>query len=677
MQTSTIFLIIGAAILALGVAVFQYFYKSKYRTKRNRIYALLRFLTVFGLLLLLINPKYKQVTYFTEKPALAVAVDNSASVAHLGYDERVRQAVVRFRESEQLNKAFDVTYFKFGTTTEPLDSLSFSEQQTNIAEVLISLETLYKNEVAPVVLLSDGNQTFGKNYTYTSQNSKQPIYALVAGDTIVYDDLKLGQINVNRYAYINNKFPVEIFATYNGTNDISTQLTIRSSGRTLHRETLNFSPSAASKVTNVLLPADVVGVRQFTVSLSAIASEKNTTNNTKNFAIEVIDQKTNVAIISDLVHPDIGALKKSIESNRLRSVTLLKPADAFGKLNDYQLVLMYQPNRNFKNLFEELDRLGKNSFIVTGKETDWRFLNGVQSIVKKEITGQKEDVLADLNLNFSSFLIDDLGFESFPPLENSFGEVMINGEVDVALNQRIGRVRTNDPLLLTADQAGRRSVFLLGSGVWRWRAQSFLDNKSFENFDNFVDKLVQYGASDKKKSRLDIDYSSFYYGNGDVKIYGQYFDKNYVFDARATLNMRVINKETKKVYAAPFLLQRNGYQIDLSNLEAGDYTFTVTAQDQGISRSGGFTIVPFEVEQQFLNADVTSLRNLVTNASGNMYTIDRTETLIDNLVADDRYRPIQKSSENVVPLIDWRWLLAALVALLSIEWFMRKYNGLT
>ncbi len=677
MQTSTLFLIIGAAILALGIAVFQYFYKSKYKTSRNKVYASLRFLTIFGLLLLLINPKYKQVTYFTEKPALAIAVDNSASIEHLGYDERVEGAVVRFRESEQLQEAFDVTFFKFGTTTEPLDSLSFSEKQTNIAEALSSLETLYKNEVAPVVLLSDGNQTFGKNYTYTSKNSKQPIYPLVAGDTVVYDDLKLGQINVNRYAYINNKFPVEIFATYNGTNEISTQLLIKSSGRTLHRETLNFSPNAASTVTNVLLPADVVGVRQFSVSLSPIDTEKNTTNNTKNFAIEVIDQKTNVAVVSDLIHPDLGALKKSIESNRLRSVTLLKPEEAFGKLNDYQLVLMYQPNRNFKNLFEELDRLGKNSFIVTGKETDWRFLNGIQTIIKKEITGQKEDVLADLNLNFSSFLIEDLGFENFPPLENSFGEVITNGEVDVALNQRIGRVRTNDPLLLAADQAGRRSVFLLGSGIWRWRAQSFLDKKSFEDFDNFVDKLVQYAASDKKKSRLDIDFNSFYYGNGDVKIYGQYFDKNYVFDARATLNMRVTNKETKNVYAAPFLLQRNGYQIDLSNLEAGDYSFTVTAQDQGISRGGVFTIVPFEVEQQFLNAAVTQLRELAANSGGNIYALDNTDALINELVSDDRYRPVQKSTENIVPLIDWRWLLAALVVLLAIEWFMRKYNGLT
>ena len=43
----------------------------------------------------------------------------------------------------------------------------------------------------------------------------------------------------------------------------------------------------------------------------------------KNFAVEVIDQKTNVAIVSDIIHPDMGALKKAIESNEQRTASIL------------------------------------------------------------------------------------------------------------------------------------------------------------------------------------------------------------------------------------------------------------------------------------------------------------------------------------------------------------------
>ncbi len=677
MTSTTLFLMIGACIIALAVAIFQYFYKAAYKTKRNKVYALLRFFTVFGLLVLLINPKYKQQTYYTEKPSLAIAIDNSASIQYLGYEDKVKDAWVRFRESNPLNDAFDIQYFKFGTQVTTLDSLDFAERQTNIASVFSSFTSLYRNEVAPVVLLSDGNQTFGEAFEYTSKNFAQNVYPVITGDTIVYDDLIVGQVNVNRYAYINNKFPVEVFTSYNGTREVSSRLTIRSGNTVVHQENLTFSDQNKSQIITALIPANSVGVRQYTIRLQPIENEINTKNNTKNFAVEVIDQKTNVLLVSDIVHPDLGMLKKSIESNRLRTVTFAKPNEAVGKLNEYQLVILYQPTGSFQPMYRELESLGKNSMTITGPKTDWNVLNQLQAGIFHEITTQDEEVQGVANPNFSTFVLNDLDFSNFPPLQTSFGDITLKTEADVALYQKIGTITTEAPLLVTTDQNGRRGVYLFGEGLWRWRAQSFVDTRSFEAFDNFVDNLIQYAASNKRKSRLNLEYDSFYYGNGSVKLYAQYFDKNYVFDNRAALTMRVVDKATEKVYEAPFLLQRNAYEIDLSNLVPGDYAFTVTVQDQGLARSGSFTIVPFEVEQQFLNADVTALSQVATNTDGALFDISNIDQLITSLVADTRYKPVQKSTENVVPLIDWKWLLAVLALLLAIEWFMRKYNGLT
>ncbi len=677
MTSTTLLLIIGAAIVALAVAVFQYFYKATYKTKRNKIYALFRFCTVFGLLLLLINPKYKQQTFYTEKPSLAVAIDNSASIRYLEYDTQVEDALVRFRESKNLNDAFDIQYFGFGTNVGTLDSLDFAERQTNIATVFSSFNSLYRNDVAPVILVSDGNQTFGEAFEYTSKNFNQNVYPVVVGDTLVYDDLIISQVNVNRYAYINNKFPVEVFTNYNGSNDVSSRITIRSGNTTVYQQNINFSNQKKSQIITALITANSVGVQQYTVSLQSIENEKNKNNNRKNFAVEIIDQKTNVLIVSDITHPDIGMLKKSIESNRLRTATFAKPAEAIGTLNEYQLVILYQPNGLFQPVYRELETLGKNSMTITGAKTDWNILNQLQTEVFHEVTAQDEDVQGISNPNFSTFVLNDLNFSDFPPLKTSFGDITLKTEADIALYQKIGAITTEAPLLATTDQNGRRGVYIFGEGLWRWRAQSYVDTRSFESFDNFIDNLIQYAASNKRKSRLNLDYDSFYYGNGSVKLYAQYFDKNYVFDNRAALTIKVINKETEDVYDAPFLLQRNAYEIDLSNLVPGDYSFTVTVQDQGLARSGSFTIVPFEVEQQFLNANVAALSQVATNTNGTQYIISNIDQLITSLVEDSRYRPVQKSTENVVPLIDWKWLLAVLALLLGIEWFMRKYNGLT
>ena len=87
----------------------------------------------------------------------------------------------------------------------------------------------------------------------------------------------------------------------------------------------------------------------YKATIVPIDNEKNTVNNSKFFAVEVIDQKTNVAIVSDFPHPDLGALKKSIESNEQRSATILKPKDYLSQKNDFQLVILYQPNIKFKS----------------------------------------------------------------------------------------------------------------------------------------------------------------------------------------------------------------------------------------------------------------------------------------------------------------------------------------
>lgn len=116
--------------------------------------------------------------------------------------------------------------------------------------------------------------------------------------------------------------------------------------------------------------------------------------------------------------------------------------------------------------------------------------------------------------------------------------------------------------------------------------------------------------------------------------------------------------------------------MDLSGLEAGDYAFTVKTSDGTISKSGELKILDYNVEQQFLNANVSKLENLASSSNGKPYFIDNTDSMINDLLSDSRFATIQKSSKKIVPLIDWKYLLALIALSLATEWFIRKYNGL-
>ncbi len=95
-------------------------------------------------------------------------------------------------------------------------------------------------------------------------------------------------------------------------------------------------------------------------------------------------------------------------------------------------------------------------------------------------------------MNYSPFIIDDLDFESFPPLLSNFGTVNFAVPFETILNKKLKHISTKQPLLVTNEANNRREAVLFGENIWKWRAQSFINTKSFNAFDNFTGKLVQY-----------------------------------------------------------------------------------------------------------------------------------------------------------------------------------------
>ncbi|WP_053991073.1 hypothetical protein [Mangrovimonas sp. TPBH4] len=677
MNDITILYIIIAGIIALLVALFQYIYKSKKRTKTHIFLAFLRFITVFSVLLLLINPKFEKVTYYNEKPNLVVAIDNSESVSYLQQEENVENIISALKSDETLNSNFNVEYYSFGKQLQPLDSLSFNEKQSDMSVAFKRLSEVYSNSIAPTILITDGNQTYGNDYEYAPNRVyNQPIYPIVLGDTTKYKDLKIQQLNVNKYAYLKNRFPIEIIAVYDGNGKTTTQLKISSGNVLVHSEHLEFNPENTSRIIQLTLPANRVGVNNYKAELTALEGEKNTVNNYKNFAVEVIDQKNNVAIISDIVHPDLGALKKAIESNEQRSATILTAKDFLSTNQDFQSVILYQPTISFKLVYDEIEKRKLNSFVILGSKTNWTFLNSVQSFYQQKITRQTEDFQPALNPNYATFIIEDLGFFDFPPLQSEFGPLTFTVPIDPILFKTINGTQLKEPLLATFETGGQRQAVLIGEGIWRWRAQSFLEAQSFQKFDDFMGKLIQYLSTNQHKSRLNVDYESFYNGNDDLKITAQFFNKNYEFDSNASITISLKNQETNEAFSFPFVLKNTNYQVDLSGLAPGQYSFTVKVENENISKQGELRVLDYNVEQQFLNANNQKLKSIALASNGKSFFHSQFTELVSLISSDSRYQTLQKSTKKIVSLIDWKYLLGLIVLSLSLEWFIRKYKGL-
>lgn len=677
MQTNTILLIFISIAIAGGLSYFQYFYKAKSKSNTTKLLAFLRFLSIFGLLLLLINPIVSRSTFETVKTPLPIVVDNSSSIVDLKANQVAKELYEKISSNSKLKDKFDVQTYSFDSEFQPIESadeLSFKGKQTNLDEVAKNLKSINKNLSFPTVLISDGNQTSGSDYVF-SFDANNKVYPLVVGDTTTYLDLKISQINVNKYAFHKNKFPVEVFLQYAGTKSVTANFAISQGNNVLNKQSISFSPSNKSAVLNILLPADKTGLQIFNAGISSNESEKNTYNNSKKFAVEIIDQKTEIAIISSINHPDIGALKRGIETNAQRKVTILKP-NKINDLNKFNVLVLFQPNAEFKQVFESNKNLKINTWIITGNNTDFGFLNLQQTQMNFRMSSQKEDFLANFSSDFNLFATENIGFENFPPLENAYGTITPNENVTVLLSSRIRNVETNQPLLAFSDNQGRRSAFLMGENIWKWRAHSFIEKKSFEEFDVFLDKTIQFLASNDSKKSLIVNHERFYNSGDALEITAQYFNKNYEFDEKARLTIAVTNSKTKQVKRYDLLKTNNSFKVNLDGLAAGQYSFTVKELNSNASYSSTFEILDFDIEKQFVNPDMAKLKQLALQTKGTVFVPNQVDDLIKILLENEDYKAIQKDIVKKTPFIDWIWLLVLIAISLAAEWFIRKYNGL-
>ncbi|WP_405414956.1 VWA domain-containing protein [Maribacter sp. Asnod1-A12] len=674
MESITVLYIILAAIVALGIVVFQYIYKQKAKSNIYWLLAFLRFVGVFGLLLLLINPKFSQKSYTLEKPNLVILADNSTSISES--ENELQRLISKLKDAKEVTDRFKIASYKFGSKLDILDSLSFTDKNTNISKSLSALKDIYAREQTVTILLSDGNQTVGEDYSYLKADQNNTIYAMVLGDTTKYKDISVGPILTNKYAFLKNKFPLESYISYQGNTPVSATVSVKMNDKVVHKENLRLDAQANFKTINIEVDANSVGIKNLIVEVTKLPEERNIENNRRSTSIEVIDEKTKIALISDIVHPDLGALKKAIESNEQREVTIFKSSTPNSSLEEIDLFIFYQPTIRFKNSFTFAKSKNANTFIITGTQTDYSFLNDSNVGFEIENGYPEQEVFGLLNNGFTKYDISKFNLTDFPPLESDAGPILITTPYETLLGTQIKGLDVQQPLMGVMEQNAGKQAFFIGENLWKWRMQTYRNANDFVYFDEFIGNLIRYLTSSKNKTRLNVDYEKVYEGSSNTVITATYFDEVFLFDPNAKVTIKVTNTSSKNVQTNPMVLKNGYFEADLSNLIAGSYEFVVSVEKEAKSVSGRFVISEFEMENQFVSSDNEKMEKLAVSTGGKLFYPSQINGLLQDLKENDAYVPTEKSTENIVSLIDFKLLLGLIVFAFVAEWFIRKYNGL-
>ncbi len=643
-----------------------------------------RFVVVTLLSFLLLSPLLNSIEREVEKPVVVIAQDNSESIV-IGKDSSFYQTQYKQKLqtlSDALSDKYDVKIYSFAdkiNTISSLNAVKFDEKQTAISSLFDELEIRYSNRnLGAVIIASDGLYNKGSNPVFASEKIKTPIYTIALGDTTVKKDLVLQDVEHNRLAYLGNEFPLQVVVHAKKLKNNITTLTILQGKNTLYSQKIDIASDAFTTTIPVYLEAKNVGLQHYKVRLSALDDEMTLANNEQDVFIDVLDSRQKIVILSDAPHPDVAAIKESIEANQNYEVESFT-ADKFNKsLKHYNLIILHGlPNRNnpATKIVNEIKSANFPVWIISGANTILNNDISVFSSIQK--TNECEAVLEQ---NFSLFTISDelrKGCKYFPAVVCPYGTFpQVNGS-NTLFYQRIGTVETQMPLMTFGSQNENKIAQFYGEGLWRWRLQDFAAHGNHNLFDEFVSKTLQYLAVKVDRSFFKISLPAPIYENDRLLLKAELYNESYELINEPEINI-VIKDVSNKKYNFTFSKTSDSYRLDAGMMPVGEYEYesTVKVGNKLYKQHGTFHIMPLNVESLNTIADHQLLYNIAKTHGGELFYPKELNNLLEKINNRDDIKSVVYAHNTLSDLIHLKWIFFLLLLLLSAEWFIRRRNGL-
>ena len=137
-----------------------------------------------------------------------------------------------------------------------------------------------------------------------------------------------------------------------------------------------------------------------------------------------------------------------------------------------------------------------------------------------------------------------------------------------------------------------------------------------------------------------------------------------------------ITHENGNTYDFEFSKHNNSYILDIGKLAIGKYSFLAKAQGTSLSKSGAFEVKVIQLEQLNTVADHKLLFALAKESGGSVFYKENINFLIKDVKNNKENYKIIHTKEKLEGIINISWILLSLLFLISLEWFVRKYNGL-
>lgn len=665
-----------------------YFYKNQLWTssfsKKIKITLFsLRFTGLFICLLILLGLFLESIQYREEKPLLITVIDNSSSMKNYSDSSKLKSSISTFQNkvSESVKNKMELVNYTVGERFNSANKFSFTEKESHLSLAFDELSSLYYNRnIGAVVFISDGNYTKGMHPRYTAQNIPYaPIYSIGVGDTLEKKDQSISDITANEFAFLNNKFTIEVEITSSKLTGKTTTATLTNNGKKLASKQIQFGKEPIQKI-SFEVNATEIGMQQYTVTLTPIKEEYTTKNNQQTTYIEILDNRNKLLLLAGAPHPDVTALKSVLEKDKNIQADVAYTNDYKKSISSYDLIIWHEPGINFNpKINSEIEANKKSVFYFIGNSTSNSIIQQLNLGFTPPNTNTSDEVQGAVSSSTTLFELSENTINKIPflpPVTVRFGDLFIPAFYQTILYQKTGGIVKKDPLLFLGEVNSRKTGVFYGEGIWKWKLHEYSETKNNATFNELFQKVYTYLLVKQNTSALRILLPKKITKGTNTEVKAEFYNSSMQAITTPLINFEIIDTKQKK-NKFQFSVANSHYQLSLGTLAPGSYNWTASTSHGGKSyiKKGTLFVEDIEMEKQFIKSDFSTLRSVSTLSKGKFYPLSSSNQIINELLKRKDIATVSFEEKEVQSILDYILPLILICLIFGTEWFIKKWNG--
>ena len=595
-------------------------------------------------------------------------------------------------------------------------------------------------QTAGVVLITDGahnSSTFPLDDVVRLQI---PIYPIGIGTPEPPKDLRIARIEVNPIVSVGHEVPVYVTIQSNGYSGNQVRLSLERTEDSENEGSVINATSVAltdesDQVVEFILTPESEGSFQYIASLPTLEGEISSENNSKVFLLKVVKTKLRVLYIDGRPRWDYAFLKRALERDpdidstcvilsgkRLHQLrdTLLNTTNGYypqnreshdevcqfpdtrDELMAYDVLIVGDILSNTLNamqqaaVVESVEKHGKAIIFLGGQNS-----LGINGLMQTSLSGllpivipmsgcisENEDFSLELTPNGLYHPITRLAntkanneaiWRELPPLSRWLGGLQLRGGATALSVYRREMASQPIPIIIFQRSGLGKSLLIAAEGVWNWGFGVWSFKDEDDTYPRFWAQAIRWMTTRGAEKQISVTTNLPTYSVGDiVEITVFAYNESYQPLEDATIEIQVFppwDEKPFQLHASPNSASVGAYMTRFNADGQGSYHIKASGRQGEVVLGEDSTEIFAQTQLAELEnpqLDESLLKQLAVKTGGAYITFAEASTLPEKINA--LQRPIFATEER--DLWDTPLVLICVVALLGIEWFLRKRIGL-